>query len=79
MDALYELLPAFVEAGLQGLEVYRPRATARRIKKLERAAEAEGLIITGGSDFHDPERGYPLGSFFVTEEEVGALIEAGGF
>ena len=79
MDALYELLPAFVEAGLQGLEVYRPRATARRIKKLERAAEADGLIMTGGSDFHDPERGYPLGSFFVTEKEVGALIEAGGF
>ena len=79
MDALHRLLPVFIKAGLKGLEVYRPRATPRHIKKLERAAEADGLIMTGGSDWHDPERGYPLGSFFVTEEDVGELIEAGGF
>jgi len=79
MDALYRLLPAFIEAGLRGLEVYRPRATPRHLRKLERAAERDGLIMTGGSDWHDPERGYPLGSFFVTEEDVGELIEAGGW
>ena len=72
------LLPAFIEAGLKGLEVYRPRATPRHIRKLERVAKGAGLIVTGGSDWHDPERGYPLGSFFVTEEDVGELIEAGG-
>ena len=78
MDALHRLLPAFIEAGLKGLEVYRPRATPRHIRKLERVAKGAGLIVTGGSDWHDPERGYPLGSFFVTEEDVGELIEAGG-
>lgn len=79
MDALHGLLPAFVEAGLRGLEVFRPRTTPRHLRKLEQAAEGAGLIVTGGSDWHDPERGYPLGTFFVTEEEVGELIEAGGF
>ena len=78
MDALERLLPAFVADGLRGLEVYRPRSTASHIRKLERVAESAGLLMTGGSDWHDPERGYTLGSFFVTEEEVGELIEAGG-
>ena len=76
IDAVYRLLPAFIGAGLKGLEVYRPRSTPRRVRKLERAAETAGLLMTGGSDWHDPERG-PLGSFFVTEEEVGGLIAAG--
>ncbi len=79
MEALHRLLPMFIEAGLKGLEVYRPRATPPHIRKLERAAEGAGLIMTGGSDWHDPERGYPLGSFFVTEEDVGELIKAGAF
>ena len=79
MHALHRLLPAFIEAGLKGLEVYRPRATPRHIRKLERTAEGGGLLTTGGSDWHDPERGYPLGSFFVTEADVGELIEAGGW
>ena len=78
MDALHRLLPAFMGAGLKGLEVYRPRGTPRHITKLERAAKAAGLLLSGGSDWHGPEQGIPLGSFHVTEEEVGELIEAGG-
>jgi predicted metal-dependent phosphoesterase TrpH len=76
IGALYRMLPAFIGAGLKGLEVYRPRSTPRHVRKLERAAEMAGLLMTGGSDWHDPERD-PLGSFFVTEEEVGGLIAAG--
>jgi hypothetical protein len=78
MDAVQQLLPAFIEAGLKGLEVYRPRSTPRRIGKLERIAKEAGLFPTGGSDWHDAERGNPLGSFYVTGDEVEELIEAGG-
>ena len=77
MDALHRLLPGFIEAGLRGLEVYRPRSTPRHVRKLERLAGTAGLLMTGGSDWHDPERD-SLGSFCVTEEQVGKLIEAGG-
>ena len=77
MDALHRLLPAFIGAGLGGLEVYRPRSTPRHVRKLERLAGTAGLLMTGGSDWHDPERD-SLGSFYVTEEQVGRLIEAGG-
>ena len=78
MDALHRLLPAFIEAGLEGLEVYRPRGTPRHVRKLERVATAAGLLSTGGSDWHDSERGQPLGSFYVTEEDVGGLLAKGG-
>ena len=78
MHALTRLLPTFIGAGLKGLEVYRPRATAGHIRKLERAAKAAGILMTGGSDWHDGERGHALGTFFVTEEDVGELLEAGG-
>ena len=78
IHALTHLLPAFVGAGLKGMEVYRPRATAGHIRKLERAAKAAGLLVTGGSDWHDGDRGHALGTFFVTEENVGGLLEAGG-
>ena len=76
--ALTHLLPAFIGAGLKGMEVYRPRSTAGHIRKLERAAKAAGLLVTGGSDWHDSDRGSALGSFFVTEEDVGGLLEVGG-
>ncbi len=78
-EALMRLLPTFIGAGLEGLEVYRPHSTAAHIRKLERVATSAGLLMTGGSDWHDPDRGHALGSFFVTEEEVGELIGAGGF
>lgn len=78
IHALTHLLPAFIGAGLKGMEVYRPRSTAGHIRKLERAAKAAGLLVTGGSDWHDGDRGSALGSFFVTEEDVGGLLEVGG-
>jgi predicted metal-dependent phosphoesterase TrpH len=77
--ALYRLLPAFMSAGLEGVEVYRPRSTPRHVKKLVQAATTAGMLMSGGSDWHDPDRGDELGSFFVTEEDVGGLLEAGGF
>ena len=78
IHTLTRLLPEFIGAGLKGMEVYRPRSTAGHIRKLERAAKAAGLLVTGGSDWHDSDRGYALGAFFVTEEDVGGLLEAGG-
>ena len=77
LDSLDYLLPEFVRAGLGGVEVYRPRSQRTQVGKLRRAAESAGLLVSGGSDWHDPDRGGALGDFFVTEEQVGALLEAG--
>jgi len=78
LDFLPDLLPGLVNAGLRGLEVYRPKARADQILFLERAASEAGLMVSGGSDWHSPESGIRLGKFFVTGDEVAGLLEAGG-
>ncbi len=77
-DLLKDLLPGMVNAGLRGLEVYRPKARADQILVLERAAREAGLMVSGGSDWHSSESGTDLGKFFVTADEVARLLEAGG-
>lgn len=72
------LLPRLVHSGLRGLEVYRPRHGAAYTMKLENLCRAWKILPSGGSDWHDPERGAALGDFFVTAEEVADLLEAGG-
>jgi len=77
-DRVESLLPRLVQAGLRGLEVYRPRHPARYTLRLENLCRAWKLLLTGGSDWHGPDRGAGLGDFFVTGEEVAALLEEGG-
>jgi predicted metal-dependent phosphoesterase TrpH len=78
LDLLDGLLPDLVGAGLRGLEVLRPRASASAEARLRAAARTAGLVISGGSDWHDPARNGPLGTFCVTEEDVHSLLEEGG-
>jgi predicted metal-dependent phosphoesterase TrpH len=77
-DRVESLLPRFVQAGLRGLEVYRPRHPARYTLRLEGLCRAWKLSMGGGSDWHGPDRGVELGDFFVSAEEVSALLEEGG-
>ena len=75
---LQELLPRLIEAGLGGLEVYRASRASVPVSKLEGAARAHDLVVTGGSDWHGPEGGRAIGDFFVTGEEVSDFLAAGG-
>jgi len=77
-DRVESLLPRLVQAGLRGLEVYRPRHSARYTLQLEGLCRVWKLLKGGGSDWHGPDRGFELGDFFVTAEEVSALLEEGG-
>lgn len=45
-------------AGLAGIEVHRPEHTAEQREAYATLADRNGLVRTGGSDFHDP--GGPL-------------------
>lgn len=76
---LSDLLPEFVDAGLRGLEVYRPRSRPPLVQKLKQAAQNHGLLVSGGSDWHGPEGGSKLGDFYVPSDDVSGLLEAGGF
>lgn len=79
MRILNNLLPELVDAGLRGLEVYRPRSRPSLVQKLRQAAQRHGLLVSGGSDWHGPEGGSQLGEFYVSSDDVRGLIEIGGF
>ncbi|GAA0380571.1 PHP domain-containing protein [Bacillus horti] len=47
----------FVEAGLQGIEVYHPDHSEQEVEKYEKLVTKHNLIATGGSDYHGVRNG----------------------
>ena len=74
---LRELIGGLVGCGLRGLEIYRPRTLPDQVIELERVAQAWGLLVTGGSDWHGPQHG-ELGEFSVPASDVAAFLDIGG-
>jgi 3',5'-nucleoside bisphosphate phosphatase len=66
-------LPAFVAAGLQGLEVCRPGLPKPTKNGLRRLAKRFNLLTTGGSDFHGWWPG-KLGDFRFEGEQAQAFL-----
>ncbi len=77
-DLLDGLLPNMIDAGLRGLEVYRPSHRSADVLRLERICRARGLLMSGGSDWHTPDAGSALGDFYVTADEIEKLLSEGG-
>ncbi len=50
------IIPAFVEAGIDGIEAWYPRFSPTQRTNFARYVENIGLIPTGGSDFHGDYR-----------------------
>jgi predicted metal-dependent phosphoesterase TrpH len=56
-------IPALRAAGLDALEAYHSDHDAETVKRYHRMADALGLLMTGGSDYHgDPVHGVPIAS-----------------
>lgn len=49
-----EVLKEMMDAGLMGVEVYHPNHSLRQVKHLETLCKQNGLLMTGGSDYHGP-------------------------
>jgi predicted metal-dependent phosphoesterase TrpH len=49
----YGIIPELVDRGLQGLEVFYPTHEPMQVQYFRDQASRYGLIMTGGSDFHD--------------------------
>lgn len=77
-DLVEGLLPSLKEAGLRGMEVYRPRYATSEVLRYENICRSSGLLMSGGSDWHSPDGGSALGDFFVSGDEVAELLAAGG-
>jgi len=56
LRSISSLLKDLQKIGLGGVEVYYPSHSQKAVKGLVNLAEDYGLLLTGGSDFHDPER-----------------------
>jgi len=52
--------PAWVEAGLDGLEVFYPAHSFTMRQELLHLADKYGLFVTAGSDYHGPKGGRTL-------------------
>ena len=50
--AIYSFLLSLKEAGLTGVEAWHPSANRTQAMELDRFARRNGLLVTGGSDFH---------------------------
>lgn len=77
---LRQLLETWVDRGLMGVEVYHPSLIGREAV-LERMARSMGLLVTGGSDYHqDGDSHGQIGATAVgwqhAEEDVAALWKA---
>ena len=73
-------VPKLAELGLNALEVYYFDHTLDDTARLRELANRYGLLVTGGSDFHDPPKGRSddrrgLGSVWVPEEDGERLWE----
>lgn len=73
----FELLDELVAKGkLDGVEVYHPENTPEQQEMLLKVAKKNGLVVTGGSDFHGAFNVYPvkLGEYGPGEDEIAALM-----
>jgi predicted metal-dependent phosphoesterase TrpH len=74
-----DLIPALIDAGLRGIEAYHADHTTEQVAFYAQMAEASGLLVTGGTDFHGPDAPNPdLGSIYIPEDAVRALLAVGG-
>ena len=84
-DTLVDLLHQFIARGLDGLEAYNSGAGNDDIDRYITLARTLGLIVTGGSDFHQPiKNGIVMGAGrgnlkipYRCVEEIRATISAG--
>ena len=81
VHTLAMLIPGWKQQGLMGVEVYHPSARSKGYRQLELLARENGLLVTGGSDFHmDHDKHGTLGEvpeeWTCREEDVQALLSA---
>lgn len=77
VEIVERLLPEFLDPkiiGIDGLEVYYPGHTEELENILLGWAEKHSLLVTGGSDCHDPEN-RPLGVKGIGQDDLNKLLE----
>ncbi|HTY88494.1 MAG TPA: PHP domain-containing protein [Candidatus Acidoferrum sp.] len=69
-----EIIPALVEAGLDGIECFHTKHTTAMSEHYLEIADQSNLLVTGGSDCHGFSKGKPLiGTIKLPYEQVEKL------
>ncbi|MFI5177251.1 MAG: PHP domain-containing protein [Vicinamibacterales bacterium] len=73
----YSLVRALVAGGLEAIEVYHPDHNDESVARYRALAEAEGLVVTGGSDYHGPGSGREggLGRIGLPPDDYARLVD----
>jgi predicted metal-dependent phosphoesterase TrpH len=74
MQMLDGSLEEFVDAGLDGIECYRPRVNQPDLDRLLERAHQHELLVTGGSDWHGHWHG-ELGTFGVDGHALTEFLD----
>jgi hypothetical protein len=71
-----ELLDELIEQGLDGVEVWHPSADEETVARLMKLAKKNGLLMTGGSDFHGMYGvgNVSVGTCVTPDENLDALL-----
>ena len=68
------LIPALVKKGLMGIEVFYPLHDQELTEKYMWFCRKYALVMTGGTDHHGPDTGYPMvGEVGVDQKSVENL------
>lgn len=72
----YDLMYELIDRGLDGIEVWYPRANPNDDVSLARVCDEYGLIKTGGTDFHGANTSVvnPIGTCVTPDEELKKLV-----
>ena len=71
-----DLMEELTGNGLDGIEVWHPDHSEEDVAQLSAYAQGNGLLMTGGSDFHGmyTKTARPIGSLTIADEHVQALL-----
>lgn len=80
-DTFAQNLKQWMDAGLMGMEVYHPSHLPDQLGKWAQIAKDNRLLVTSGSDFHDPgdkhgEIGQMLAYWQHADEDMARLLSA---
>ena len=74
------LIEAWQKQGLMGVEVYHPSQQKRSFAKLDAYVRRQGLLVTGGSDYHGAIKNVAIGDgmqYWKTKEaDFGRFLKA---
>ncbi len=77
LNDIDEIIPELIQVGLRGIEVFHYEHTLEDQERYLKIAQTNGLLITGGSDFHGPARSpLELGDLKLSTEYLIKLKEA---